>query len=142
MSLRFNRLYDFPVTIRLLQNLKYLNITGNLFRCLPSSVFHLNSLKTIEGLNENLLEQYPGWKKGEQLIASTPPLPKPNPPRETIDDLSQISLSFSVGLNIWLIPLPDKFREEITRRCITRDLCEECLAPVKKIMAEQESDGW
>ena len=139
--MQYNRLYDLPVTIRLLRQLRHLKITGNLFRALPGAIFHLKKLETLEGLNENLLERYPNWNKKNLMIVVIDPLVKVNPPRSTIDTLQDLALNHSVGMDFWSIPLPDQYRDELILKTIRYDLCEECMGPVKKIMADQETNG-
>ena len=141
LSLQFNKLYDLPVTVRLLHRLEDLKITGNLYRSLPGAVYHLKNLKNIEGLNENLLENYPGWQEKEVPIATINPLSIPNPPRNFVETLANISFSFAVGTNIWSIPLPNHYKERIVQLATRHDLCEVCYTAVKKIMADQETNG-
>lgn len=143
LSLRHNHLYDLPVTMRLLRKLQYLNITGNLFRSLPGAVYHMTSLKRLEGLQDNLLEKNPHWNKENHFITSTPPLEKELKllALDNVEKLSNISIRYAVGLNVWAIPLPDQYRTEIIDRSILSDLCEGCLAPVRRIMEDQETDG-
>ncbi len=100
------------------------------------------SLETLEGLNENLLERYPGWKAEPIPIATVPPLIKPNPPREVVDALTTMAICCGVGMNVWCIPLPDHVRGTIVQLTVRHDLCENCYSPVKKVMADQETSGW
>lgn len=136
-----NRLYDLPLTIRLLRNLEYLDITGNKFRSLPGAVFHLCQLRTIIGLQECLLVAEPRWSWANRYIVSIPPLSITQVPREEVDDLRVSALHNAIGMDCWQIPLPDKYRSQLTEMAITRDLCENCLRPVKRLMSDQEPDG-
>lgn len=143
LSLRYNRLYDLPVTIRLLKNLTHLDVTGNLFRSLPGAVSHLTKLRTLVGLNDNLLELNAKWSEENFSIVSIPPLKKVTNlvTLDKVEKLSSIAIRQAVGLNIWLIPLPDQHRTEIAKTSITYDLCEFCLTPVKRITDTQETRG-
>ena len=104
-------------------------------------MFHLQKLEKLDGLNENFLERYSGWKDGEVPIATIGPLKKLNPPREHVESLKNLSLHHAIGMNVWCIALPDQFREEPIRKSVRNDLCEECLIPVRKIMDDQETNG-
>ncbi len=141
LSLQFNKLYDLPVTIRLLTKLEHLYITGNLYRFLPGSVYHLMNLKTIDGLQENLLERYCEWEEGKVPIATIDPLRLQNLPRDHIETLSNISLVYAIGMDIWSIPLPNQYRTKIIQLTVDHDLCEVCCTPVRKITADQETNG-
>lgn len=141
LSLRHNRLYDLPVTVRLLRNLTYLDITGNFYRTLPGALFHMLNLKTIDGLNDNLLECNPHWNKDNSSIAFFPPLLGSKAVRENVDSLQSLCMHYAIGMNVWKIPLPLKHVAEITERTVLYDLCEVCRVPVKRITAYHESDG-
>ena len=141
LSLRNNRLYDLPITLRLLKHLSHLDITGNLFRSLPGTIFHLLNLKILDGLNDNLLEQNPSWSHDNYWIISIPPLKKSRRAQENVCSLQSISMKHAVGLNFWLISLPDQYRNQLVDKTVYFDLCEACMSPVRRIMANQETDG-
>lgn len=141
LSARRNRLYDLPLTIRVLSKLKHLDITDNLFRALPGALYHVKNLVKIEGLNENLLELILEWSERNSNIVITSPLHLAVPPREQIDSLEDIALHHAIGTNCWRIPLPEQFRAALCDRAIKYDLCEHCFAPVQRLMANQESNG-
>lgn len=142
LSVKNNRLYDLPLTIRLLRNLECLDITGNNFRSLPGAVFHLYQLKVIEGLQNCLLQTHSRWTEYNRHIVSIPPLKHfARVARDKVDLLQDIALHNAIGMNCWLIPLPERYRSMLVERAITHDLCENCLKPVKRLMSDQESDG-
>uniref|UniRef100_A0A1X7UYA8 Uncharacterized protein n=1 Tax=Amphimedon queenslandica TaxID=400682 RepID=A0A1X7UYA8_AMPQE len=142
LSLSHNHLYDLPITIRLLNKLQHLDISRNLFRSLPGGLYHMHNLKKLEGLQENLLEQNPEWKDENHFITYTSPLKKQLVTLDIVQKLSDISIQSAVGLNVWRIPLPEQHRSDIIEKSITLDLCEHCLTPVKRIMEDQETNGF
>jgi leucine-rich repeat protein SHOC2 len=141
LSLSHNSLYDLPVTVRLLRKLLYINITENLFRGLPSALYHLTNLKEIVGLNHNLLEMSDKWSSNNLFITCTSPLASARVEHENVPSLQSMCVLQSVGMNVWKISMPEKHKLTILERAILYDLCEVCMAPVKKITPHQETDG-
>lgn len=144
LSLQCNRLTDFPVTIRLLRKLSYLNITGNPFSSLPGAVFHMYALETLVGYNQCPLQRKEGerWHRSEvnPTIAYAPPLLKPAV-RESVESLQEICIRSAVGLDCWNIHLPERHRQPLSELNRDYDLCEECLQPVRKLTVQHETSG-
>lgn len=149
MSIRNNRVCDLPMTFRFLQNLTHFDLSLNLFRSLPSSLFHLQSLKTITGFHDNLFDQNPSWNKEENLnIISIAPLKKTllakNNEGSTSGEvltLKSFAIKNAVGVDIWSVPLPEQYRMEIASLKGNFDVCECCGKCVQKITDTQETTG-
>ena len=143
LSVQYNRLCDFPLTLGLLRKLEYLNITGNPFTTIPCAVFHLHNLSILEGLDFCPLQKKNNserWKKEKWDICWCRPLLKPRP-REEVESLQDVCSRRAVGMDCWAIPLPERHRRVLTERAFTYDLCQNCLRPVKKLTVEHETDG-
>lgn len=141
LSLQQNHLYDLPLTIRLLTELEYINLSENKFRSLPGAVFHLRQLKNIDGLHKCLLTKHQDWTENNCFITSFAPLRYTRRQLDQVPSLQKLSLHYAIGMNCWLIPLPDRYRNTLVSQAITHDLCENCLVPVKRLMSNQEPDG-
>ena len=141
LSLACNRLYDLPVTIRLLRNLICIDITNNLFRSLPGALYHMLNLKTIVGLNDNLLEVNPAWCKDNLFIHISRPLVGSAVVRESVESLQSLAAYYAIGTDVWSVQLPPKHMTEIIKRTVFYDLCEICRKPVRRITSYQETDG-
>lgn len=145
LSLQHNLLIDFPVTLRLLQRLESLDVTGNYFRCMPGAVFHLQSLRVLEGLNACPLDnplrrtQTMRWKQENFKIRWLPPFERPH--LEQPESLQEAAVRAAVGLDCWLIPLPERHRRALAECAVTHGLCDHCQRPVRKVTLERESDG-
>lgn len=142
MSIRYNRISDLPLTIRLLRNLCRLDITGNPFTRLPGAVFHLLGLETLIGLNDCPLmkDVANGWHKENEEISWRKPLSFPQP-RDNVDNLKEYCIHAAVGMDCWLLSLPDRYCERLSKLAETLGLCENCLKPVRKLTVEHESQG-
>ncbi len=140
LSLAYNRLTDLPLTIRLLRNLRLLDITGNPFTRLPGAVYHLE-LDKIIGLNECPLknERPLNWEGGAEVWWRQP-LIAPSI-RDTVDTLQESSVQAVVGMDCWRLELPTRYAQRLTKMAETQDLCQGCLRPVRKLTIEHESLG-
>ena len=141
LSLCYNRLTDLPLTIRLLRDLRHLDITGNPFSRLPGAVYHLQ-LDSISGLNECPLKKDigNGWQIRNQDIWWRKPLGTVTP-RESVDSLQEYCIQAAVGMDCWQLELTERYTQRLTEMAETQGLCENCLKSVRKLTIEHESLG-
>ena len=143
LSLSYNRLTDLPLTIRLLRNLRRLDITGNPFSRLPGAVYHLK-LESIIGLNECPLkkDRPSGWCSSMNLeISWRKPLSIRTPPREEVASLQECCVQMAVGMDCWQLELQERYTQRLTDMAETQGLCQNCLKSVRKLTIQHESLG-
>ena len=145
LSLQHNNLYDLPFTVEWLDQLEYLDVSGNFFTIFPRAVYHLKSLKLLIGLNSCPLIVRPEWRRckyrewsyHQHCISSTATtLQQP----QTLKDAA---FNSALGINCWNAGLPRKYCALLTESDIIkkRDLCENCCKPILKVTPEQEPVG-
>lgn len=140
LSVSYNRLTDLPLTLRLLRNLRTLDITGNPFFRLPGAVYHLKLNKLI-GLAECPLkkDRSSNWE-GSGEVWWRKPLAFPGQ-RDSVDSLQESAVKAAVGMDCWQLELPARYTQQLTTMAETQDLCQGCLKPVRKLTIQHEAHG-
>lgn len=145
LSLQHNNLYDLPFTFEWLDQLEYLDVSGNLFTILPRAVYHLKGLKVLKGLNSCPLIVRSEWRRCRYRRWSShhhcsnltaTPLQQPQ-------TLKEAAFNSALGINCWRAGLPRKYCALLTESEMINkyDLCENCCKPILKVTPEQEPEG-
>ena len=96
----------------------------------------------MEGLNDCPLNKRvaDGWHKVNQDISWRSPLAKTKV-RENVDKLKEYCIQAAVGMDCWLLSLPERHCERLSKMAETQGLCENCLKSVRKLTVDHESQG-
>lgn len=63
------------------------------------------------------------------------------PERNCVDMLKESCVQASIGMDCWLLSLPESLCERLNKLAETQGFCENCMKPVRKLTVEHESQG-